>query len=137
MAFLRADIILFMNVSLHGLPIALLSGRRVILSHHTDYHAPGLRNSGLGWLKRQATRYLPNIAVSEFIARQLPGRCVVVPNAYDDSTFVPREGTPRERDFVFCGRLVSDKGAGVLLDAFARVSRRVCRRNPHVDRGWS
>ena len=120
-AFKRAEAILFMNVSLHGLPVALLARRPVVLSHHGDYRAPGLRNQALGCLKRQLTRRFPNIAVSGFVAAQLPGHCVVIPNAYDDRLFVSVNQRTRRRDFVFCGRLVSDKGVDVLLEAFAEV----------------
>ena len=110
-----------MNVSLHGLPVALLARRPVVLSHHGDYRAPGLRNQALGCLKRQLTRRFPNIAVSGFVAAQLPGHCVVIPNAYDDRLFVSVNQRTRRRDFVFCGSLVSDKGVDVLLEAFAEV----------------
>lgn len=122
-AFRRADVVLFMNISLHALPAALLARRPIVLSHHGVYSMPDLRNRVLGALKRNLTRFFPNISVSRYVADCLPSASMIIPNAYDDKMFVRLPEVPRTRDFVFCGRLVSDKGADVLLSAFAGVVR--------------
>lgn len=122
-AFRRADVILFMNISLYALPIAWFSRRPIVLSHHGIYHAPDLKNTVLGYIKRTLTRFFSNISVSEYVAKRIPGASAIVPNAYDSQQFVCNDGRLRSKDFVFCGRLVSDKGVDVLLAAFAEVSR--------------
>lgn len=120
-AFRRADAVLFMNVSLHGMRAAIAAGTPVIFSHHGIYRGRGLVGQSLELLKRHLTWFYPNISVSQFVARNMPAASVVVPNAFDDALFKQPERLVRERDFVFCGRLVSDKGADVCLRSVARV----------------
>jgi glycosyltransferase involved in cell wall biosynthesis len=50
----------------------------------------------------------------------------VIPNSYDDAQFCDA-GRQRPKDLVFLGRLVSDKGANVLLDALGELRRRGLR----------
>jgi glycogen synthase len=117
-SFKRSDVVLFMNFSFAGVPIAMLALKPIVLSHHGIYRAHGSMKTRLTeFAKRQSTRLFPNIAVSDFVARNLPGKSFVVPNAFDDDSFRYKAGQ-RNSDFVFCGRLVSDKGADVLIDAF-------------------
>jgi glycogen synthase len=47
----------------------------------------------------------------------------VVPNPYRHELFRLMGGVRRERDIVFLGRLVSDKGVSVLLDALDHLAR--------------
>lgn len=120
-AFRRADAVLFMNVSLHGMLAAIAAGVPIILSHHGVYRGRGLVGQSLEFLKRQLTWIYPNISVSQFVARNLPAASVVIPNAYDNALFKQPERPARARDFVFCGRLVSDKGVDLCIRAFSQV----------------
>lgn len=122
-AFKRADSVLFMNVSLHGMLAAIAAGVPIIFSHHGVYRSRGLVGHVLELLKRQLTWFYPNISVSQFVARNIPAASVVIPNAYDNSLFIWPMKPTRARDFVFCGRLVSDKGADLCVHAFSRVVR--------------
>ena len=119
--FRQADVVLFMGMSLHGVLAAQFSGRPIMLSHHGVYRGRGLLGGLLEFIKRELTRLYPNISVSHFVADDLPGVSMVIPNAYDNALFVQPSKVERERDFVFCGRLVSDKGADVCMEAFAIV----------------
>ena len=107
-AFKRADAVLFMNVSLHGMRAAIAAGTPIIFSHHGIYRGRGVVGKFLELIKRQLTWFYPNISVSQFVARNMPASSVVIPNAYDDALFTQPERPDRGRDFVFCGRLVSD-----------------------------
>lgn len=120
-AFRRADFVLFMNVSLHGMLAAIAAGIPVVFSHHGIYRGHGLVGQSLELLKRQLTRFYPNISVSQFVARNIPATSTVIPNAYDNALFKPPEQPVRTRDFVFCGRLVSDKGGDLCVRAFSRA----------------
>ncbi|WP_082158089.1 glycosyltransferase family 4 protein [Pseudomonas helleri] len=120
-SFKYADVILFMNFTFAGVPAALLSRSPIVLSHHGIYDSKSnLKVRLLEFTKRQLTRFFPNISVSSFVAKNLPGRSSVIPNAYDDQLFSYKESL-RTKDFVFCGRLVDAKGVKLLLDAFEKV----------------
>jgi len=120
-AFRRADIVLFMNFTYAGIPAALLSRRFIALSHHSNYDSSkSLKVKLIELSKRQLSLFFINISVSQFVKKSLPGNSFIAPNAYDDNMF-KYISLNREKDFVFCGRLVSDKGANILLDAFAHI----------------
>jgi glycogen(starch) synthase len=69
-------------------------------------------------IKRLSThRAFLNIACSECLARHVGRHCVAVPNFYDETTFHPIDSIPRDGDLVFLGRLVSDKGADLAVEA--------------------
>jgi len=121
MAFQRADVVLFMNVTLHGMRAALAARVPIVFSHHGIYRGKGLVGRSLEFIKRQLTRFYPNISVSQFVAHGIPAKSIIVANAYDNTLFKQPVARLRERDFVFCGRLVSDKGADVCINAFFLV----------------
>jgi glycogen synthase len=68
-------------------------------------------------------RYVTNVSCSRYVASQFKARSTVIPNAFDFDLFRPDVAVPKARDFVFCGRLVSDKGADICLRAFYQVLR--------------
>ncbi len=120
-AFKRADIVLMMNISLPGLIAAWYAGVPVVATHHSCYEVRTFRNFVLENLKRYLMRFITNISCSRYVAQQFGTPSTVIPNAYDDTLFTQPAQLTRTRDFLFCGRLVSDKGADVCLRAFARV----------------
>jgi len=121
-AFRQCDVALFMNVSLRGLPVAVIAGCPLIISHHITYDAnqKNVFRRFLQMLKPQVTRFFQNISVSQFVASQLPCRSVVIPNAYDSDHFTISSAN-KTRDFVFCGRVVAEKGVVILLQALSDV----------------
>lgn len=121
-AFRRADAVLFMNVSLRGLLIGLAAGTPIVLSHHSCYEAHTPFERLLAFAKRQSTRFYRNVSVSNFVAGRIAAGSIVIPNAYERSVFVRDDRSSRERDFVFCARLVSEKGAELCIRAFALVA---------------
>ena len=70
-----------------------------------------------GNLKRLLLRFARNIYISEAIAKHVGYPGPVLGNAYDNETFTLHPEVTRERDIVFLGRLVSDKGCDLLIDA--------------------
>ena len=111
------------NVSLRGLWPLPLVRRPWVVSHHSWY----CRTEGhIAWqdrLKRYLLRFAAaSISVSQAIADDLATPSVVIPNSYRDDLFRLLPGVARTEELVFVGRLVSDKGVDVLLDALALLA---------------
>lgn len=124
----RADVFAHMNISLKALWPLLLVRRPFVAVNHAYYYSDssGYRN----WqerLKLWLTTKAVNIAVSESVARRIPAPCVVIPNPAELSLFQNGDTATRDRDLVFLGRLVSDKGCDLLLQALARMAGRGVR----------
>ncbi|MFL6197465.1 MAG: glycosyltransferase family 4 protein [Thermoanaerobaculia bacterium] len=111
------------NVSLRGIWPLLLVRRPWVVSHHSWY----TRTEGnVAWqdrIKRWSLRFAAgSIAVSQAVADDLAVPSVVIPNPYRDELFRWLPGVERTEDLVFLGRLVSDKGMDLLLDALALLA---------------
>jgi len=95
--------------------------RPVVFTHHTWY----LRSNGTSALqdrlKRFLTRFAENISNSHAIAAHLPVRSAVIPNPYRDDIFRQMPEIPRNKELIYVGRLVSDKGVDLLIEALARL----------------
>jgi glycosyltransferase involved in cell wall biosynthesis len=116
-----SDIFFQNNISLPALLPALAVGKPSIVAHQT-----WIRNhrGELGWkdrLKRMLLSRVTNVAISRAIADDLRRPCVINPNPYRDASFRLIPGVARNRDLVFLGRLVSDKGVDLLLRALRDV----------------
>ena len=120
-----AEVVFHNNISLRFAWPQLLLRRPWVVAHHTWIPTRGLAARLKRWVLPQAR----HIAVSQAVADSLSVPCTVVPNPYANEVFTRIEDIPRERELVFVGRLVSDKGVDVLIDALALLvkrGRRVC-----------
>lgn len=118
-----ADVVVHAQISLKGLLPWLVTRRPLLLSHQTWLREEG--GAPLTWqtrLKRLACRLAVNVTCSAAVGRDLGLPHIVIPNPYDDALFHPRPEVARDRDLLFVGRLVSDKGADLLLDAVAQLA---------------
>ena len=120
-AFKRADLVLFMGVSLHGMLAAWFAQTKVVFSHHGTYYGAGIFSGFVPYIKRLSTRFYPNISCSGYVAGSIPGKSVVIPNAYDDTLFIQSSTVVKTSDFVYCGRMVSYKRPEDCLKAFFKV----------------
>ncbi|MBD2358434.1 glycosyltransferase family 4 protein [Tolypothrix sp. FACHB-123] len=108
-------------VSLKGLYPLIFVPRPLIITHHAWYQRV---NGNLGWqdyLKKFVTRFATNISVSHALAATIPAPSSVIPNSYQEDIFYEIPEIIRNRELVFLGRLVSDKGVNLLLDALSQL----------------
>jgi glycosyltransferase involved in cell wall biosynthesis len=113
------DVFLQNNISLRTLWPLLFVRRPLFITHQTWITNP---DGSIGWqhrLKRFVLRYGTSFAISRAVAERLPGPSIPVGNPYDDKVFKDVPPEPRIRELIFVGRLVSDKGADLLLEAMA------------------
>ena len=121
----RADLVLQSNISLHlAWPLWLLFPRKpFVLVHHT----PIARTDGrLGWqdrLKRSLLWRPYCLSVSQYLAQTLQAESKVIRNPYNSEAFRQIPGIDRDGDLLFVGRLVTAKGADLLLRAFPLLLR--------------
>jgi glycosyltransferase involved in cell wall biosynthesis len=122
------DVFYQANVALHDLWPIFLVPRPWVVSHHSWYTRSDGRVAWQDRLKRYLLRFAAgSIAVSEAIAADLDTPATVIPNAYRSDLFRRLAGVPRDRDLAFLGRLVSDKGVDLLLDALALLAAEAVR----------
>ncbi|MEO5714668.1 MAG: glycosyltransferase family 4 protein [Luteolibacter sp.] len=117
------DVVVHMMVGLKSVWPAALRANPSVFAHQSTYWLD--RSERRDWrekLKLHIAAANPwNICVSRFVREATVLReSVVVPNCYDDAIFWLDASVPRDREIVFVGRLVSDKGADLLLEAVSR-----------------
>ena len=111
------DVFFQNNISLRSLIPALILRKRTMIVHQT-----WLQNvhGGTGWqnhLKQALLRFVVNVAISRAVADRLSADSVVIGNPYDETIFRLIPNFARDKQMIFVGRLVSDKGVDLLLHA--------------------
>ncbi len=111
------------NISLRSLIPALILRKPTLVTHQTWLQNVG---GGSGWqnrLKQALLRFVTNIAISKAVADRLSSSSFVIGNPYDDRVFHLMPEIARDKTIVFVGRLVSDKGVELLLEALKLLQR--------------
>jgi glycosyltransferase involved in cell wall biosynthesis len=108
-------------VSLKGILPAIITCKPLVVTHQTWYLRPSGKASWQDYLKQFVTQFSINIAASHAVDHYVWGQSVVIPNPYRDDLFQQNPDIERDRELVFLGRLVSDKGADLLLQTLANL----------------
>lgn len=111
-----ADVVLHSNICLRQIWPAWLLRKPLIVVLHTHIGPSGLRHITAS-VKRLAIRRSVSVAVSESVAAAFPSVDHVIHNAYREDVYHLRVPPSRTGDLVFVGRLVSEKGVDLLLEA--------------------
>jgi glycogen(starch) synthase len=111
------------NISLRSLIPALILRKPTVVAHQT-----WLQNvrGGIGWqnrIKQALLRFVTNVAISKAVADRLSSHPFVIGNPYEDRVFRLMPEITRDKTIVFVGRLVSDKGVDLLLQALKLLQR--------------
>lgn len=116
------DVYLQFNVTLKAIWPRLLVHRPLVFSHHGMYWISRAGDRDWReWLKLHLAARATNIFASRAIADELKIPGEVIPNPYDETLFHQNEAASRNRELVFVGRLVSDKGVDGLLKALGQL----------------
>jgi glycogen(starch) synthase len=110
-----------------GWPVFLCSKTAAIVHHIWMNHTEGV--SGVGWLRRQLLRRCRNLVVSTVLGESLPTPSERVFNPYDNELFEIMPQIARDRDLIFVGRLIKEKGADLILESLDKLQRRRQRPN--------
>ncbi len=119
----RADAILSFGPSLRFIPIPLLLGKPLVINHYT-WFAPD--REPITTIQRALCRLrrVTNLAPSRMLAEEIDLNARYMPNPFDLDLFLCTRSETRNRDVVFLGRLVREKGVDVLLRALGRLQQR-------------
>lgn len=118
------DLFFQSNISLAPLILALAFRKPCLVVHHTWITGVGGKLRWKDRFKRMFLSRVTNVAISQAVADDLHRPCEIIPNPYRDATFQLLPGVARDRDLVFLGRLVSDKGIDLLLRAIHQLRQK-------------
>ena len=118
----KADVVMQFNVSLKGFIPIFLSGSALVVSHQSSvFFADGSSSSSTAkikmWIAKNYAKL--NIACSAYLAEVMGLKAAIIPNPYNESLFKNKHHLVKKYDIVFLGRLVSDKGCAILLEALS------------------
>jgi glycogen(starch) synthase len=119
-----SDLYYHCHLSLRSAWPLLFVRRPWVVTHSNWFMEPDGTVTWKDRLKRAALRFAHGIAVSRAIAGHLTTPSVVIPPAYPDDVFRLLPDIARDQCLVFVGRLVSDKGADLLLEALSILKKR-------------
>lgn len=121
--FFWSDVWYMPNITLKGMWLLLFNPFKKLFISHNDFHVIDARNAK-AMLKNAVIHSLAtNISVSRSVARALRVKSTVILNCYNDGDFRLYPEEERSRDFLFVGRLVSQKGCELLLEACRGLTR--------------
>src|SRR6266480_6466621 len=105
------------NISLRSLIPALLLRKPTLVVHQTWLRSTRGEITWNNRIKKLLLSRVTNVAISKAVADGISGHSFVIGNPYDDAVFRLIPNLARDKNLVFVGRLVSDKGVDLLLQA--------------------
>lgn len=121
--FYWSDVVYMPNITLKGVWLFLFNPFKKLVVSHNDFHLTNSRDLKIRLKNIVIKAAATNIAVSRSVARALNVHSTVVYNCYNDDVFHVYGDERRDIDFLFVGRLVSQKGCELLIDACSRLRK--------------
>jgi glycogen synthase len=118
----NSDAVFENNISLRTSWAAILLRKPWVVRHATWIRRLDGSLGPQDRLKRLLLRFSTGISNSQSIADDISAITTVVGNPYRDDIFRKGPDITRDRDIVFLGRLVSDKGPQLVLEALRRLA---------------
>jgi glycosyltransferase involved in cell wall biosynthesis len=119
-----SDVVFQNNISLRYAWPLMFVRRPWVIAHHSFIQQSSGRPAIQDFVKRFLLRFGANIAVSEAIAQDIRVPCVVAGNPYRANVFRLYPEVARAKQLGFVGRLVTQKGVDVLIEALAILRAR-------------
>lgn len=118
-----ADIFFQNNISLRFAWPLLVRKKPFFITHQTWLSHDRDQSHYIVRIKRVVAKHAKNIAISKAIHDDLNvAGTDILPNPYDEGIFFESStNTSREHDFLFVGRLVSDKGVDIFIHALGEL----------------
>lgn len=122
----KSDLAIIMGPAVSYLLASKLANVNTIVTHHVPFpEANGsIKTIVSNGIKKLLLRYSENVYVSEFLRSRMQGDGRVVQNPIDLAALTPQRTEHKDKDVVFVGRLVPEKGAIYLLEAVSEVRAR-------------
>ena len=118
--YMKCNLFVHSVLSLKGiLPLVIWPKKKWVAIHHTCYFRVWDKDETLSSkLKKFMSRFSHNICVSDAVAKSLELKdYTVIHNSYNNSLF-HNNGQEKRDGFVFVGRLVTEKGIDILIEAY-------------------
>ncbi len=119
----ESDIVFQSNISLKTLFPLFFMRKPIVIAHHGRIARVDGRRGWQGHLKRALLFRCSHIAISQMIAADLPVKSIVIADPFEPGEFADPGDAVRDKDVVFLGRLVSDKGCDLALRALALLKQ--------------
>ena len=118
-----SDVLMQNLISLRTMPGLFLSRKPIVVTHQSWLRRSDGKRGWQNYAKLLALTACHNVSISPAIAKSLPVKSIIIGNPFEVTEFDGMRDLPRDRDVVFMGRLVSDKGCNLLLLALAHLAR--------------
>jgi glycosyltransferase involved in cell wall biosynthesis len=119
----NSDIVFQSNISLKTLLPLLTSGKPIVITHHGCITRVDGRRGWKEHFKLSLLGRCQNIAISQAVAAALPVKSLVIEDPFEPDEFTDTGKDIRDKDIVFLGRLVSDKGCDLAIRALALLKK--------------
>jgi glycogen(starch) synthase len=115
-----ADIVFFNNLSLKYIWPLFFIQKPLLITHQTWLAHGSLYSKAFAYLKKTISCFGKNVSLSKSLATQLWNSSIVIGNPYDEKIFYRDSSITKTKEVLFVGRLVSDKGVDLALEAIKK-----------------